>query len=103
MGLSRMSNRARLTVFICGTYADLQDERSSVIDSLNRLHFDHDSMEFFGARPEAPIDVCLEEVRKSDVLVVIVGHRYGSFVPSTDRSFTETEYEEGMRHDKSCL
>jgi uncharacterized protein YjbI with pentapeptide repeats len=24
-------------------------------------------------------------------------------VPGTDRSFTETEYEEGMQHDKSCL
>ena len=30
-------------------------------------------MEFFGAQPGRPIETCLEEVRNSDVLVVIVG------------------------------
>ncbi len=42
-------------------------------------------MEFFGARPGRPIDVCLEEVRKSDLLVVIVGLKYGSLPSGMER------------------
>jgi uncharacterized protein YjbI with pentapeptide repeats len=60
-------------------------------------------MELFGARSEAPIEVCLEEVRKSDVLIVIVGHRYGSTVPGRNLSFTETEYNDGYSHGKSSF
>jgi uncharacterized protein YjbI with pentapeptide repeats len=95
--------RPSLAIFICGTYADLVEERAAVINAVNRLHFQHGSMEFFGARPEAPIEVCLEEVRQSDVLVVILGHRYGTLVPGRGVSFTEAEYNEGFRAGKSCF
>jgi hypothetical protein len=60
-------------------------------------------MEFFGARTEAPVDICLEEVRRSDVIVIIVGLRYGSLVPGTDVSFSEAEYNEAYRLRKPCL
>jgi len=60
-------------------------------------------MEFFGARAEQPIETCLQEVRASDVLVVIVGHRYGSIVPELGISYSEAEYSEGFRHGKPCL
>lgn len=60
-------------------------------------------MEFFGARAEAPIETCLEEVRRSDVIVVIVGLRYGSLVPGADVSFSEAEYNEAYRLRKPCL
>lgn len=96
-------DKSRLSVFICGTYADLRAERSAIIDAITRMRFQYGSMELFGARPEAPIDVCLEEVRRSDVLVVVVGHRYGAYVPRTNTSFTETEYNEGYRLGKSCF
>ena len=60
-------------------------------------------MEFFGARAEAPIETCLEEVRRSDVVVVIVGLRYGSLVPGCDVSFSEAEYNEAYSLRKPCL
>ena len=92
-----------LVVFVCGTYSDLLDERAKVLEALQRLRLRHESMEFFGARPEAPIQACLEEVRQSDLLIVIVGYRYGSLVPGTDFSFTETEYNEGFQLGKPCF
>lgn len=91
------------TVFLCSTYADLTDERDRVLDAIRRLKLEHDSMEFFGARSNLPIETCLEEVRRSDVLVVIVGHRYGTLVPGRDISFSEAEYREGHRLGKPCL
>jgi hypothetical protein len=92
-----------LTVFLCSTYADLAEERERVLDAVRCLQFQHDSMEVFGARADLPIDTCLAEVRRSDVLVVIVGHRYGSLVPELGISFSEAEYREGHRLGKPCL
>src|SRR5688572_19570392 len=59
----------KLTVFVCGTYRDLVEEREAVLESIRKLQYQHDSMEYFGARPNMPIETCLDEVRASDVLV----------------------------------
>lgn len=91
------------TVFVCSTFSDLSQEREAVLDAIRRLKLQHDSMEFFGARAEQPIETCLQEVRASDVLVVIVGHRYGSVVPELRISYSEAEYTEGFRLKKPCL
>jgi hypothetical protein len=92
-----------ITVFVCSTYADLSDERGAVLDAIRRLQLQHDSMEFFGARANQPIETCLDEVRRSNVLVVVVGHRYGTLVTGLGISFSEAEYREGHRLGKPCL
>ncbi len=92
-----------LTVFLCSTYADLADERQKVLDAVRRLQLEHDSMEFFGARSDLPIETCLAEVQRSHILVVVVGHRYGSLVPNLGISYSEAEYREGRRLQKPCL
>jgi hypothetical protein len=84
-------------VFICSTFSDLQEECQRVIFAIQRLRLQHDSMEFFGARPNRPIETCLQEVRSSDIFVGIVGHRYGSIVPNEDVSYSEMEYDEATR------
>jgi Domain of unknown function (DUF4062) len=89
-----------LRVFVCSTYSDLAVERQAVLDAIRRLQLEHDSMEYFGARPNLPLQTCLEEVRSSDLLVVIVGHRYGSVADGSDVSFSEAEYNEGFRLNK---
>jgi hypothetical protein len=92
-----------LHVFVCGTYSDLSAERGAVLDALQQLQVMHQSMEFFGARPERPIETCLGEVRRSQLLVVIVGQRYGSLVPGLGISYSEAEYEEAVRLSIPCL
>lgn len=94
---------ASFTVFVCSTFSDLSQEREGVLDAIRRLKLQHDSMEFFGARATQPIETCLQEVRASDMLVVIVGHRYGSIVPDLGISYSEAEYTEGFRLNKPCL
>jgi hypothetical protein len=92
-----------MKVFLCSTYADLVDERQAVLDAIGDLKLQHEAMEFFGAKPDRPIDACLAEVAKSNVLVVIVGHKYGSLVPGRSYSFSEAEYQEGHHLGKPCL
>ena len=45
-----------------------------------------------------PIDVCLDEARESDLLLVIVALKYGSL----PISYSQAEYEEGARPEKPC-
>jgi hypothetical protein len=92
-----------IKVFLCSTVVDLSEERKLVLEAVRKLQIQHDSMEFFGARSKLPIKTCLEEVRNSDVLVVIVGHRYGNLVPKQRVSFSEAEYREAHRKRKPCL
>jgi hypothetical protein len=92
-----------ITVFVCGTYADLSEERGRVLDALSRLQLPRRSMELFGARTKQPIDVCLAEVGRSQLLIVVVGNRYGSLVPGQTVSFSEAEYREAIRLGIPCL
>ena len=94
---------ASFNVFVCSTFDDLEQEREAVLDAIRRVQQRHNAMEFFGARPGRPIDVCLDEVRKSDLLVVIVGEKYGSLPPGMGVSYSQAEYEEGVRLEKPCL
>jgi hypothetical protein len=95
--------KAPLTVFICSTYGDLIEERVAVLEAIRALQQQHDSMEYFGAHSGQPIETCLSEVRRSNILVVIVGHLYGSLVPELGISFSEAEYSEAQRLGKQCL
>jgi hypothetical protein len=92
-----------LLAFLCSTFSDLQEEREAVLAALRHLQVQHDAMEFFGAHPEAPINVCLAEVRRSNIIIVIVAHRYGTIVPGREVSYPEAEYSEGWELNKPCL
>lgn len=90
-------------VFLCGSSEDLRDEREAALKTIHRLNFQCRSMETFGARVDIPIQTCLKEVKESDVLVVIIGRRYGSINPDLGISYSQAEYEEAQRLTKPCL
>ena len=92
-----------LAVFLCSTHTDLKEERAHVLQAAQNLKLQRLNMELFGARANLPIETCLEEVRKSDLVVIVIGHLYGSLVPRTNYSFTEAEYREAVRLGKPCL
>jgi hypothetical protein len=83
---------APFNVFVCSTFDDLEQERDGVLDAIKRVQQRHNAMEFFGARPGRPIEVCLDEV--------IVGLKYGSLPSGMEVSYSQAEYEEGVRLEK---
>lgn len=95
--------RSRRGVFISSTRDDLRLERQAVIDALRRVRSKHRAMEIFGARPGTPVDSCLEEVRRSSLLLLLVAYKYGSLVPGLGISYTEAEYSEARRLAMPCL
>jgi hypothetical protein len=95
-------------VFLSSTSRDLEEHRKAVLGVLMRSENFPEAMESFGALPGEPVEVCLEKVRRSDALVLIVAHRYG-WVPAQNdggkgnRSITWLETEEAVRCGKPVL
>jgi hypothetical protein len=83
-------------VFVSSVFKSLEDIRQQVIDDLRTGQYSVVNMEVFGARPEVPLDVCLRELRTADVAVVIIGPRYGSWIPAGDVSYTHEEFREAQ-------
>jgi hypothetical protein len=96
------------TVFISSTSEDLKPYRAAARDAALRAGFRPDMMEYFGVggtRP--PLGECLAKVSASDVVVVIVAHRYG-WKPSEppgdgSKSVTWLECEHAVNHGKEVL
>jgi hypothetical protein len=83
-----------MKVFISSTFRDLVEQRKRLGEELRHAGEGPVQMEFFSARPEQPLEVCLQEVRESDLFLLLVGERYGTIDERTGLSFTELEYRE---------
>ncbi len=70
-------------IFLSSTAIDMEEHRKKVSDAILRMGDLPVQMESFGASPNEPVDVCQNKVRESDLLIVMVAHRYG-WVPGSD-------------------
>ena len=97
-------------VMVSSTFLDLTHERKAVVEALRELAMPLGYLDVAftvvdlqgGASASPPLEVCLAEARRSDILVTIVGLRYGWVTP-TGLSITEREYDEASRNGKSVL
>ncbi len=104
---------ARPRIFVSSTYYDLKHLRSSLENFVQALGFDATLSEKgkIAYTPDVPLDEsCYREVGNSDILVLIIGGRYGSEAsggsakpPKTfyDRynSITRGEYQSALKRD----
>ena len=88
-------NAPKIKTFVSSVSAQLKSTRSQIIQDLSKAGYDVSAMERFGAQPAVPLDVCLGEVRISDVAILLVGPRYGSLLPQ-GISYTHAEYREAQ-------
>jgi hypothetical protein len=82
-----------MSAYISSTFADLQEYRASVTQVLFRLGLVVTGLETFGASEAPPLETCLEAVASSDIVIIIVAHRYGYIPPNSKVSITESEYK----------
>jgi hypothetical protein len=77
--------------FVSSTYVDLRGFREAAIRTLERMGSVY-AMEKFFASEHPPKSVCLAMLGESDVVVLIIGERYGTVDEDTGFSMTELEY-----------
>ena len=88
-------DKSNIKTFVSSVSAQLESTRSQIIQDLSKAGYDVSAMERFGAQPTVPLDVCLRELRSSDIVILLVGPRYGSMLPQ-GISYTHAEYREAQ-------
>jgi TPR repeat protein len=74
-----------------------------VLDGLEGLSDQFASLTFYCPRSIQPLESAKEEIRRSDVLILILGHLHGVIAPGLDIPHGEAEYEEGAAAGKRVL
>lgn len=85
-------------IFVSSTYEDMIPYREAVSEALTSIEHLPIGMEHFVSNPDRSLDVCLTDVRRCQLYIVLVGMRYGSVDKETGKSYTELEYEEALKN-----
>lgn len=92
-----------LHVFVCSTYRDLVSERNAVCHGLESLSEQFPGFTFHCPRSIQPLESSKEEIRESDVLILILGHLHGVIAPGLEISHGEAEYNEAAALGKPVM
>jgi hypothetical protein len=83
-----------MKVFISSLIGGFEPERQAARRAVETLRYQPIMAEDFGAQPTSPQVACLQGVRDSDLVVLILGERYGAIPPGSSLSATHQEYRE---------
>jgi hypothetical protein len=95
-----MAQKKKLQVFISSTYLDLLDERQAAVEAILTAGHIPAGMELFTAGDESQMDVIKRWIDDSDIYLLILGGRYGSLDPKSEKSYTQLEYEYALEKGK---
>lgn len=90
-------------VFVSSTFEDMEKYRSAAMDALMSIEQMPVGMENFIASNDNSLEACLTDVRRCQMLILIIGMRYGSEDNNTGKSYTELEFEEAERNNIPVL
>ena len=92
--------KKRLQVFVSSTYVDLKAERQAAVYAILNAGHIPAGMEFFTAGDQSQMEVLQQWIDESEVFLLILGSRYGSIEPETEKSYTHLEYEYALSKNK---
>lgn len=84
---------ATYRVFVSSTYVDMKKYRDAMSNALLRAGCLPVGMEWFGASAIPPLDSCFEEIESCQIYICALGMRYGEVDSSTQKSYTQIEFE----------
>lgn len=91
-----------MKVFISSVIHGYGHYRDGVAEIIKELDYVAIRSEDFPAQPNTPQQACLQAVRESDVMVLLLGAKYGT-IQQSDLSATQEEYEEAECFGKPVL
>lgn len=83
----------KLQVFVSSTYLDLKNERQKAVEGILRAGHIPAGMELFIPANKTQWDIIEKWIKESDVLMLILGGKYGSIEIESGKSYTQLEYE----------
>lgn len=96
----------RYQVFVSSTYEDLKEERKEVTQAILRCDCFPAGMELFPASSREKWEVIKRSIDDSDIFLVILAGRYGSFGKDTDGNevgYTEMEFDYALSQGKPVI
>lgn len=92
--------KKRLQVFVSSTYTDLTKERQAAVEAILAAGHIPAGMELFAAGDESQMEVIRHWIDESDVFLLILGGRYGTLKPESEKSYIQLEYEYALSKGK---
>lgn len=89
----KVMETSRYQIFISSTYEDLKDERTQIIETIQQFGHIPYGMEYFVATDDTQWEWIKNAIEKSSYFILIIGGRYGSVDKTTNKSYTEKEYD----------
>lgn len=90
-----------MKVFLSSTFEDLSPYREHLMTVLDGCETIYHGMEFFGAAETTPLETCLQNLAACDLVVALIGTRYGTIPDGHDKSFTHLELDHAFAACKS--
>jgi hypothetical protein len=87
-----------MKVFVSSLISGFEPFRAAAKSAITTLRHEAVMAEHFGARPESPQIACLQGVRGADLVVLLLGGRYGAVQPASGLSPTHEEFREARDH-----
>ena len=95
--------KSNLRIFVSSTFEDLMDFRHAVRDAVLQAGAMPIMLEEQPAAGLLITEKLRQEIDRSDAVLLLVGHRYGTSDPQTGRSWIEAEYEVARKRSKPLL
>lgn len=95
-----MRRNKKLQVFVSSTFTDLKMERQAAVEAILTAGHIPAGMELFTAGDESQMTVIKRWIDESDVYLLILGGRYGSLEPTSQKSYTHLEYDYALDQGK---
>lgn len=82
-----------MKVFLSSTFEDLSPYREHLMMVLDGCETIFRGMEFFGAAEATLLETCFQYIKSCDLVVTLIGTRYGTIPDGRDKSYTHLELE----------
>lgn len=95
--------KKKLQVFVSSTYEDMKEERQEAVEAILAAGHIPAGMELFASENAKQWVVIQRWIRESDVFLILLGGRYGSIEPSSDKSYIHREFEYAVSQKKPIM
>src|SRR5215475_6437595 len=90
-------------IFISSTRVDLQGYREAVHAAIQKMDGHAEDMIYWSADERSPVEASMARVRNSDLVILVLAHRYGTLAPGENKSIVHIEYETAVKHNIPVL